>query len=154
MLYFSKLRIFSVLIFTVILSYFTISNFIKFDDNFFSKNIKLGLDLQGGSYLLLEIDNKPVVTQKLQNKVMELKKFFKEKNIVTKNFSVDENSISFETTTDKSNELNNILDDDNSQINPYFQQYKSHEFDIRDLQSVIWPELGAIQSDLDRNSTK
>ena len=130
MLYFSKLRIFSVLIFTVILSYFTISNFIKFDDNFFSKNIKLGLDLQGGSYLLLEIDNKPVVTQKLQNKVMELKKFFKEKNIVTKNFSVNENSISFETTTDKSNELNNILDDDNSQINPYFQQYKSHEFDI------------------------
>ena len=76
MLYFSKFRIFSVLIFTVILSYFTISNFIKFDDNFFSKNIKLGLDLQGGSYLLLEIDNKPVVTQKLQNKVMELKKFF------------------------------------------------------------------------------
>jgi len=36
MLYFSKLRIFSVIIFTLILSYFTISNFFKIDDNFFS----------------------------------------------------------------------------------------------------------------------
>jgi thioredoxin reductase len=82
MLYFSKLRIFSVIIFTLILSYFSLSNFFKIDDNFFSKNIKLGLDLQGGSYLLLEIDNKPVITQKLQNKVMELKNFFKDKNII------------------------------------------------------------------------
>ena len=70
MLYFSKLRVFSVLIFTLIISYFAVSNFIKFDDNYFSKNIKLGLDLQGGSYLLLEIDNKPVITQKLQSKLI------------------------------------------------------------------------------------
>ena len=130
MLYFSKLRIFSVIIFTLILSYFSLSNFFKIDDNFFSKNIKLGLDLQGGSYLLLEIDNKPVITQKLQNKVMELKNFFKDKNIITRNYTVDGNSIIFDTTPDKSDELNNILDDDESEINPYYQQYKSHEFDF------------------------
>ena len=130
MLYFSKLRIFSVIIFTLILSYFSLSNFFKIDDNFFSKNIKLGLDLQGGSYLLLEIDNKPVITQKLQNKVMELKNFFKDKNIITRNYTVDDNSIIFDTTPDKSDELNNILDDDESEINPYYQQYKSHEFDF------------------------
>ena len=130
MLYFSKLRIFSVIIFTLILSYFSLSNFFKIDDNFFSKNIKLGLDLQGGSYLLLEIDNKPVITQKLQNKVMELKNFFKDKNIITRNYTVDDNSIIFDTTSDKSDELNNILDDDESEINPYYQQYKSHEFDF------------------------
>ena len=81
MLYFSKLRVFSVLIFTLIISYFTISNFTKVDDEFFSKNIKLGLDLQGGSYLLLEIDNEPVITQRLQSKVLEFKKFFKDKDI-------------------------------------------------------------------------
>ena len=121
MLYFSKLRIFSVIIFTLILSYFSLSNFFKIDDNFFSKNIKLGLDLQGGSYLLLEIDNKPVITQKLQNKVMELKNFFKDKNIITRNYTVDDNSIIFDTTSDKSDELNNILDDDESEINPYYQ---------------------------------
>ena len=73
MLYFSKLRIISVLFFTIIVSYFALSNFTKLDDNFFSKNINLGLDLQGGSYMLLEIDNNPVVTQKLQSKIIELK---------------------------------------------------------------------------------
>ena len=67
MLYFSKLKIISVLIISIILSYLSISNFTKFDDKFFSRNINLGLDLQGGSYLLLEIDNTPVILQKLQN---------------------------------------------------------------------------------------
>ena len=86
MLYFSKLRVISVIIFSIILSYFAISNFFKADDDYFSKNIKLGLDLQGGSYLLLEIDNKPVITQKLQSKVIELKKFFKNENIIVKIF--------------------------------------------------------------------
>ena len=95
MLYFSKLRIVSVFLFTFILSYFAISNFTKLDDNFFSKNINLGLDLQGGSYLLLEIDNDPVVIQKLQSKVLEFKKYFKDKNLIIKNFSVKENSIIF-----------------------------------------------------------
>ena len=137
MLYFSKLRIFSVIIFTLVLSYFSISNFFKIDDNFFSKNIKLGLDLQGGSYLLLEIDNKPVITQKLQNKVMELKNFFKDKNIITRNYTVDDNSIIFDTTSDKSDELNNILDDDESEINPYYQQYKSHEFDFVKIKTLL-----------------
>ena len=130
MLYFSKLRVFSVLIFTLVFSYFTLSNFIKIDDEYFSKNIKLGLDLQGGSYLLLEIDNKPVVTQKLQSKLLELKRYFKEQQLVLKNFSIDQNSIFFESSSDNVDEVKNILDDDNSEINQYFQQYKSHQFDF------------------------
>jgi len=102
----------------------------KFDDDYFSKNIKLGLDLQGGSYLLLEIDNKPVITQKLQSKLLELKRFFKEKNLILKNFSVDQNSIIFESNDENVKEVKTILDDDESEINPYFQQYKSHQFDF------------------------
>ena len=86
MLYFSKLRVFSVLIFTLIISYFTLSNFTKIDDEYFSKNIKLGLDLQGGSYLLLEIDNEPVIKQRLQSKVLEFKKFFNKIEKKLKNF--------------------------------------------------------------------
>ena len=71
MLYFSKIRIISILIFTSVFFYLTISNFIKYDDSFISKKINLGLDLQGGSYLLLEIDNSPVITQKLQKKTVK-----------------------------------------------------------------------------------
>ena len=130
MLYFSKIRIISVFLFTFILSYFALSNFTKFDDNLFSKNINLGLDLQGGSYLLLEIDNKPVVTLKLQSKIIEFKKFFKDQNLILKNFLLDENSINFESNSNDVNKIKNILDDDNSEINTYFQQFKTHEFNF------------------------
>ncbi len=137
MLYFSKLRIFSVLIFTFIISYFTISNFTKVDDEFFSKNIKLGLDLQGGSYLLLEIDNNPVIVQRLQSKVLELKKFFKDKNIKIRNFSIKEQSIFFDVNVIKKDEVLSLLDDDKSEINTYFQQFKSHEFDIENQDNLF-----------------
>ncbi len=137
MLYFSKIRVFSVLIFTLIISYFAASNFLKFDDEYFSKNIKLGLDLQGGSYLLLEIDNKPVITQKLQSKLLELKRFFKDKKIILKNFSVDQNSIIFDTNNEFVKDVKSILDDDKSEINPYFQQYKTHQFDFVEKNNVF-----------------
>ena len=137
MLYFSKLRVFSVLVFTLVISYFAVSNFLKFDDNYFSKNIKLGLDLQGGSYLLLEIDNKPVITQKLQSKLLELKRYFKDKELILKNFSVDQNSIFFESNIENVNEVKNILDDDKSEINQYFQQYKSHQFDFVEENNIF-----------------
>ena len=130
MLYFSKLRVISVLIFTLIVSYFAASNFLKFDDEYFSKNIKLGLDLQGGSYLLLEIDNEPVITQKLQSKLIDLKRYFKDKKLTIRNFSIDKNTIIFESSDDNVDEVLKLLDDDESEINPYFQQYKSHTFDF------------------------
>ena len=130
MLYFSKLRIISVIVFTVIFSYFAFSNFVKFDDKFFSKNINLGLDLQGGSYLLLEIDNKPVFNQKIQSKLIEIKKFFKEKKILLKDSIISDNKISFVVNNKDIETVNKILDDEDSQINPYFTKFKSHEFDI------------------------
>ena len=59
MLYFSKLRIVFITIFSLLFVLIASSNLFKFDDSFFDKKINLGLDLQGGSYLLLEIDNEP-----------------------------------------------------------------------------------------------
>ena len=85
MLYFSKIKIITVLIVTTILTYFAFSNLVKFDDNFFKNKLNLGLDLQGGSYLLLEIDNTPVIDQKLQNLTITIKNFLKEKNIKINN---------------------------------------------------------------------
>ena len=75
MLYFSKFKIILVIIFTLLLSYFSLSNFIKSDDFLFQRNINLGLDLQGGSYLLLEIDNEPVIIQEVQTKFLQIKKY-------------------------------------------------------------------------------
>ncbi len=137
MLYFSKLRVISVLIFTLVISYFALSNFLKFDDDYFAKNIKLGLDLQGGSYLLLEIDNSPVIIQKLQNKLSSLKKFFKEKNIRSTNFKIiDDRKISFVVDETTSDEVLSLLNSKESEINPYFQRFKTHEFDVEETK--VW----------------
>ena len=81
MLYFSKLRISLVSLFTLIVIFIASSNFLKFEDSFFGKKINLGLDLQGGSYLLLEIDNNPIELQKLQNKTSSIRSFLKSENI-------------------------------------------------------------------------
>ena len=97
MLYFSKIKIISIIIITVIFAYLTTSNFFKFDDDLLKKKINLGLDLQGGSYLLLEIDNSPVITQRLQNKLSSLRKYFKTESINYKNLKIINNeTISFE----------------------------------------------------------
>ena len=97
MLYFSKIRIIVIVVLTIIFVYLTASNFFKFDDNLINKKINLGLDLQGGSYLLLEIDNKPVITQRLQNKLSSLRKYFKDENYKFRNLKIINNeTISFE----------------------------------------------------------
>ena len=81
MLYFSKLRIIFVSI--ICLSFIVIAsnNLLKTKNRFIDKKINLGLDLQGGSYLLLEIDNTPVIEQKLQNTSTLIRNYFKEKDI-------------------------------------------------------------------------
>ena len=130
MLYFSKIKIILILIISLIISYFTLSNFVKFDDEIFKRKINLGLDLLGGSYLLLEVDNNPVITQKIQSKSLELKKLMKEEDIFFNNLVIINNEITF-STDDKSKEsIIKLLDDDDSEINPYYPNFKSHEFDI------------------------
>jgi len=75
-LYFSKLRIVTITLFSLLFIVIASSNLFKFDDDFFDKKINLGLDLQGGSYLLLEIDNAPVIEQKLQNLTTTIRSYF------------------------------------------------------------------------------
>ena len=101
MLYFSKLRIIFITLFSLLFVAIASSNLFKFDDVFFDKKINLGLDLQGGSYLLLEIDNAPVIEQKLQNLTTTIRNYFKEKNIKVKNIN--------EVTLNEKNHVLNIL---------------------------------------------
>ena len=131
MLYFSKIRIIVIVVLTIIFVYLTASNFFKFDDNLINKKINLGLDLQGGSYLLLEIDNKPVITQRLQNKLSSLRKYFKDENYKFRNLKIINNeTISFELDKDFVEKFTSILENKESNINPYYQRFKTHEFDF------------------------
>ena len=131
MLYFSKIKIILIIIFTTIFVYFASSNFFNFDSKFNDKKINLGLDLQGGSYLLLEVDNTPVITQKLQNKLSSLRKYFKDKNIIFQNLKLVKNElITFELADDFIESFKSVLEDKDSNVNPYYQSFKAHEFEF------------------------
>ena len=132
MLYFSKLRIILVTLVSLFFVLLTISNFVKFESNYLNKRINLGLDLQGGSYLLLEIDNSPVIEQKLQNFSITVRNFFKDKNIRIKNLKFLDESISFTTDQEYKDEVLNAFQDKESVLNPYYPRFKSHQFDIQE----------------------
>ena len=53
-------------------------NFIDLNKIFFNKKVNLGLDLQGGSYLLLEVDSSSIEKRRLQSKVVPIKKKLRE----------------------------------------------------------------------------
>ncbi len=130
MLYFSKLKILTVLILTILLSFFAISNITSIDDNFFKRKINLGLDLQGGSYLLLEIDPNPIIIQKSQEKLNEIRDYFKKNEIKYQNLSLNEKKIQFTIEENAVENIKKILEEKDSKLNPYFDNYKSHEFEF------------------------
>ena len=130
MLYFSKLKVIFIYSLIIFLSYFSFSNFLSQNYKLFDNKINLGLDLQGGSYLLLEIDSNPIVLQKLQNKFSDLKKFFREQNIKFQNIKIENNQIYFEIDEiSKDKFISAFTNKDNNSINNYFEKYKAFEFD-------------------------
>jgi len=129
-LYFSKLRITLVSIVTIFFIFIASSNFQDPDDTFISKRINLGLDLQGGSYLLLEIDNEPVKIQKLQNTTTFIRNFLKDKKIIFTDLRIENKAILFSVNAKDIENVESFFLDKDSEINPYYNQYKSHQFDL------------------------
>ena len=128
MLYFSKIKIITVFIVSILLTYLSLSNIFKFDDNFIKNKINLGLDLQGGSYLLLEIDNQPIISQTLQTKLIDLKKTFNNKSLKVRNYSINNNIISFESDIQSIKQVQKTLLDKENDLNPYFEKFKTYQF--------------------------
>jgi len=136
-LYFSKLRIVFISLVSLFFIIITSSNFLKFDNNLLSKRINLGLDLQGGSYLLLEIDNSPVLEQKLQNLTISLRNYFKEKNIKLLNLKLLNQKLSFSVDDQFKQTILEEFTDVESDINPYYPRFKTHQLDIEEINNVF-----------------
>ena len=130
MLYFSKLRITLVSLVTLFFIIIASSNFKDSENNLISKRINLGLDLQGGSYLLLEIDNGPVELQKLQNTTTEIRNFLKNKKLNFNDLRIENKKILFNVSNNDNELVKNFFLDKESVINPYYNKYKSHQFDL------------------------
>ena len=113
MLYFSRLKVFSIISVIFIGIYFFLPNLSFFNNSkFFSeKRVNLGLDLQGGSYLLLEIDSNPLIEQRLQAKSLEVRRELRKNNIQYKNFSFSKNSLVFTFDEKQKETLDKILNE-------------------------------------------
>ncbi len=132
MLNFSKIKILFIYLTFLTISVFCLSNFSQFDEYFFKKKINLGLDLQGGSYLLLEVDSSPLQKRHLQAKVIPLKKKMLENKINFKNFKIKEKEIHFEISEDDSKKFEKIFTSTkDNQINLFLNQYRSFELDFK-----------------------
>ena len=137
MLYFSKLRIIFISLISLIFIFFASSNLLKFSNEILNKKINLGLDLQGGSYLLLEIDNSPVIEQKLQNLSITIRNYFKEKNIRIRNIKLSDQQLSFSVDDEFKQIILDEFSDEESEINPYYQRFKSHQLEIGEDNNVL-----------------
>ena len=148
MLYFTKFKVLTIYIFIICISFFTLSNFLSDDNKLINKKINLGLDLQGGSYLLLEIDNRPIILQKLQVKLTSLKNDLIKNDIKFKNIKAIDNKILFDVDEVYKNKFIKIFEDKNSTINNYFDKYKAFEFEyeiINETISVFYSKYGIIE---------
>ena len=130
MLYFSKLRITFITLVSLFFIFIASSNFQDSENSFISKRINLGLDLQGGSYLLLEIDNGPVEIQKLQNTTTKIRNFLKTKKINFSDLRIQNKKIIFTVAKNQAELVKIFFLDKESEINLYYNQYKSHQFDV------------------------
>ena len=87
MVQYKKWQLYIVILFSLLGFIFSIPNFIKSNTlndlpSFFPKQqVVLGLDLQGGSYLLLEVDTDSVVADNLNNLVDEIRLILRKNKI-------------------------------------------------------------------------
>ena len=95
MLNFSKTKTAVIYLFLIFIGFCSFLNFFDNDHFFLNKKVNLGLDLQGGSYLLLEIDTDPLIQDRIQGKVLQIKKLLKVNKIEYDSFNILPKKITF-----------------------------------------------------------
>ena len=147
MLNFSKINITFIYLILFIISIFSALNLQDKDNLILDKKVNLGLDLQGGSYLLLEINSDTLVEEKIQSKVIPIKKLLKENNIVYSDFKINNKNLSFKINDIEKFELL-FFSKKNNLVNPYIDNYRSFELDFKKLENeyieVIFSKYGLL----------
>ena len=101
------------------------------NNNLIEKKVNLGLDLQGGSYILLEIDTKPLISQKIQAKVIPIKKLLNENKISFKEFTISQENISLLINKEQQNKFKNLFfKRQNNATNNFISEYNKFELDL------------------------
>tara|TARA_Y100000816_G_C26107972_1_gene589613 strand:+ start:5176 stop:6714 length:1539 start_codon:yes stop_codon:yes gene_type:complete len=125
---FSKINVLIIYLIFVIIAFFSTLNLPN--NEIIQKKINLGLDLQGGSYLLLEINSDSLIEEKIQSKVIPIKKFLKQNGLTYKNFKIKNKNLSFNIDDLDKFDLLFFSKKDNL-VNPYMDDYRSFELDYK-----------------------
>ena len=134
MLNFSKINVLIIYLLFLFTAIFSLLNFQDENNRLINKKINLGLDLQGGSYLLLEINSDNLVKEKIQAKVIPIKKLLKDNGINYSNFKINEKNLSLSLDNiDKFDLLFNARKD--NLVNPYIDNYRSFELEYNKVQN-------------------
>ena len=128
MLNFSKINVFIIYFILIIIAFFSFLNFQNENNLLVEKKINLGLDLQGGSYLLLEINSDSLIQEKIQSKIIPLKKLLKDNEINYDNFRINEKNLILSLDNIEKFDLLFYARKDNY-VNPYIDNYRSHELE-------------------------
>ena len=126
MLNFSKINILIIYLIFFFTALFSFLNLQNNNNQYINKKINLGLDLQGGSYLLLEINSDSLVQEKIQDKVIPIKKLLKDNNIKYSNFKINNHTLSLNINNFDKFDLLFYSRKDNL-VNPYIDNYRSFE---------------------------
>jgi protein-export membrane protein SecD len=91
--------------------------------NFFSKNslnsfpnffpnqqVNLGLDLQGGSHLLLEVDTDVIINERIDNLTSDLRKLYREEDLKISSIKTADGSLKFKSSSTAQSVINKIKD--------------------------------------------
>ena len=134
MLNFSKINVIIIYLLFFFIAIFSALNLQKDENKFFEKKINLGLDLQGGSYLLLEINSDSLIEEKIQSKVIPIKKLLKDNEINYDNFKINKNNLSLSLDEIDKFDLLFKSRKENS-VNPYIDNYRAYELEYNKISS-------------------
>ena len=105
------------------------------------------MDLQGGSYLLLEINSDSLVEEKIQSKVIPFKKLLNDNGLNFSNFKLNDENFTFNVNDLKKFELVFLSKKDNL-VNPYIEKYRSFEMKYEKLDNnnikVMFSKFGLL----------
>ncbi len=138
MLNFTKTKTLFIYAILILISFFAFLNLQNEENRILDKKVNLGLDLQGGSYLLLEIDTLPLIKGRIQDKVIPIKKFLKNNKLSYKNFKIDQTDIIFNLNDVDSKKLEKIFfSKKDNKVNPFIDQYKTFELNMKKENDLI-----------------
>ncbi len=161
MLKFPLWKILTSVLVTCVAIIFALPNLTKTNHNWLPSNtVNLGLDLRGGSHLLLDIDFKSYIDDLMEANADTLRKSFREEKIGYKNLSPRNANINFEVRNE--NDAKNIhkiigkIDSNLSfkQENNFFKLFYDEDATSRLMQKVIDQSIEIIRLRIDSTGTK